>query len=353
MKRAYLAYILPALLLAACGGKETDTTTLTGEIKGLGNDTLYLCGADRMYDRTDTLVVTADKFSATLSPDTLVAAWLVFSNGAEHPIFIDKRNQIHIQGSADALDSLQINGNPSNQELTACLQELAATATDGERRQQAERFISTHPSSLTSIYLLQKYFVEQPQPDIQQISRLIESMTGQLKDRPYISELTARIEEGEKAKTGKPAPVFRLPNTQGKQLTRTDFKNKYLLIHFWASWDSLSRQHNAVYRRLYKKEQKNELFAMLGVSLDMDSTVWKKAVKQDTLKWEQVCDQGGWNAEIARKFALNTLPANVLLSPSGRIEARDLDEAAIEKKLKEIEQEDKKKKEAEKKRKKR
>lgn len=353
MKRTYFAYILPALLLAACGGKETDATSLTGEIKGLGNDTIYLYGADRMYDRTDTLVVTDDKFSATLAPDTLAAAWLVFGDGTEHPLFIDKRNRIHIQGSTAGLDTLRISGNPSNDELTACLRELATAATDREKQRKAEEFIQSHPSSLVSIYLLQKYFVEQPHPDIRHISRLMEGMAGILKDRPYISELTARIENEEKTATGKAAPAFRLPNTQGKQLTRTDFKDKYLLMHFWASWDTLSRQHNAVYRRLYKKEQKNKHFAMLGISLDVDSTAWKKAVKQDTLKWEQVCDPAGWNAETVRKFAVHTLPANILLSPSGRIEARDLDEAAIEKKLKEIEQLEKEKKEAERKRKRR
>ena len=40
-----------------------------------------------------------------------------------------------------------------------------------------------------------------------------------------------------------------------------------------------------------------------------------------------------------------TLPANVLLSPSGRIEGKNLSETAIEKKLKDIEEQEKKRKE--------
>ena len=35
-----------------------------------------------------------------------------------------------------------------------------------------------------------------------------------------------------------------------------------------------------------------------------------------------------------KQLAIRTLPANVLLSPSGRIEGKNLSEAAIEKKLK-------------------
>ena len=68
--------------------------------------------------------------------------------------------------------------------------------------------------------------------------------------------LLDRIQEEEKAATGKTAAYFRLPNTEGKQITRSNFKDQYLLIHFWASWDTVSRDSNTVYRRIYKKEQK-------------------------------------------------------------------------------------------------
>ena len=56
MKNIYLAYFL-IIILSACGGKKSETVSLNGEIKGLGNDTLYIYGADRLYDRMDTLLV--------------------------------------------------------------------------------------------------------------------------------------------------------------------------------------------------------------------------------------------------------------------------------------------------------
>ena len=114
------------------------------------------------------------------------------------------------------------------------------------------------------------------------------------------------------------------------------------MIQFWASWDTLSRDSNAVYRRIYKKEQKNKKFALLGISLDIDKEKWQKAIKADTLNWEQVCDFSGWNAEPVKLFSIRSLPANILLSPSGRIEGKNLSEKAIEKKLKEIEEREKK-----------
>lgn len=351
MKKVCLLYLL-LIGLSACGGKKDDSINLSGEIKGLGNDTLYIYGADKMYDRMDTLVAKNNKFSVTLSADTLVSAILLFSDGTEYPLFLDKGNKIQIKGSTAELSSLQISGNAPNKELTDFNQELKGLGTPSEKalEEKAENFIIGHPSSLVSIYLLDKYFVQNSQPNLDRIKQLADRMTGGLKDRPYMEALLKRIEEEEKVAVGKTAPYFRLRNAEGKEISRNNFKDQYLLMQFWASWDTISREKNTIFRRIYKKEQKNKNFALLGISLDIDKRRWLETIKSDTLKWEQICDFSGWNGEIVKQFALQSLPANILLSPTGRIEGKNLDETAIENKLKEIEQKEKEKKEAEKKR---
>lgn len=350
MKNINLALFL-LIVLSACGGKNTKTVDLKGEIEGLGNDTIYIYGADKMYDRMDTVYVTEDKFSATLSPDTLVAAWMLFGDGTRYPLFMDKGNKIHIKGSAAEPGYLEIKGNTYNEELTAFMQTLKGMGTPSDEvfREKAEEFITSHPASLASLYLLDKYFVQVARPDYDHIKTLTENMTGELKDRPAIDALLDLIQEDEKIAIGKTAPYFHVPNAEGKQKARSDFKDQYLLIHFWASWDTVSRDSNAIYKRIYKKEQKNKKFTLLGVSLDIDKEKWQEAIKTDTLKWEQVCDFTGWNTEIVKQFSILSLPANVLLSPSGRIEGKNLSGEAIEKKLKEIEEKEKEKKEREKK----
>lgn len=342
MKNSYLAYFL-LILLSACGSKKSDSVILDGEIKGLGNDTLYIYGADEMYDRMDTIVVKEDKFSATLVPDTLVATWILFSDGTKYPLFIDKGNKIQIKGSAAELNALNINGNTPNKELTEFQNELKGLGKPSEKvlEEKAANFINVHHSSLVSIYLLEKYFVQKATPDFTQIKKLTEYMTGELKDRPYVDELLDRIQEEEKVAIGKTATYFHLPNAKGKQISRSDFKDKYILIHFWASWDSLSRENNTALHRIYKKEQKNKKFALLGVSLDTNKDKWQQAIQADTLEWEQVCDFSGWNMEVIKQFSIRALPSNLLLSPSGRIEEKNMSEEAIEKKLQEIEEKEK------------
>lgn len=106
---------------------------------------------------------------------------------------------------------------------------------------------------------------------------------------------------------------------------------------------------NAALRRIYKKEEKNKLFALWGISLDIDRKKWEEAIKRDTLKWEQSCDFSGWNTAPIKQLAIQALPANLFLSPSGKIEGKNMSEEDIKKKLEEIEQKEKEKKESEKK----
>lgn len=351
MKNIYLLYFL-LIALSACGSKDENSLSLSGEIKGLGNDTLYIYGTDKFYNRMDTLPVKDDKFSATLTTDTLVSAWLQFSDGTEYPLYLNKGNKIKIKGSTADLSALEITGNTPNEEFTAFQKELKGLGKPSEKalEEKAQAFISTHHSSLVSIYLLEKYFVQKPQPDFELIKNLTDRMTGELKDRPYVDELLNHIQEAEKVSVGKTAPYFHLPNAEGKQISRTSFKDKYLLVHFWASWDLQSQESNAALRRIYKKEEKNKKFALLGISLDVDKNEWKQAIKNDTLKWEQICDFSGWETAPAKQFAIQVLPANILLDPSGKIEAKNMSVEDLEKKIKEIEQKEKEKKEAEKKR---
>lgn len=132
MKKIYLAYLL-LIILSACGSKNTNSVYLNGEIKGLGNDTLYIYGTDKFYNRMDTLLVKDDKFSATLTTDTLASTWLQFSDGTEYPLYLDKGDNIKIKGSAAELTSLEITGNVPNEELTAFQKELKGLSTPSEK----------------------------------------------------------------------------------------------------------------------------------------------------------------------------------------------------------------------------
>ncbi|WP_291592773.1 thioredoxin-like domain-containing protein [Bacteroides sp.] len=333
--------ILIAICLFGCH-KASKEVSITGEIKGLGTDTLYLYGMDESRDRIDTIFAKDDKFSYSTPIDTITSAFLLIKNETEYPIFLDKGNKIKIKGEISNPEVLTIDGNIYNQEFTAFQKELEDLDNPSEQalEQKAEEFIQQHHSSFVSLYLLDKYFVQKESPDFNKIKKLIEVMTGILQDKLYIERLNESISQAEKMEIGKYAPFFSLPNTKGIKITRSsdDFKKKNLLINFWASWSDSTANHrsNRELKELYKKYKKNKHIGMLGISFDLDKEEWKDAIKRDTLDWEQVCDFSGLNSEIAKQYTIKQIPTNILLSADGKILAKNLNGEELKKKIEEV-----------------
>ena len=54
-------------------------------------------------------------------------------------------------------------------------------------QKKAEEFIVQHPHSFVSAYLINDYFVQVPQPDIEKDQSLIEPLGGNIKDSRILS----------------------------------------------------------------------------------------------------------------------------------------------------------------------
>ena len=112
--------------------------------------------------------------------------------------------------------------------------------------------------------------------------------------------------------------------------------DKPVLIDFWASWCEDCDSTNVELRKINAKYKKSKDFGILGISLDIDKKAWKNKIKQDTLNWEQVCTFTGWDMETAKQYAVQKLLVSILVSPSGRILARDIPADSLSHKVEEV-----------------
>jgi len=115
------------------------------------------------------------------------------------------------------------------------------------------------------------------------------------------------------------APDFESSTIDGRTISLSDLRGKYVLIDFWASWCGPCRKENPKIVALYDKYKKKN-FTILSVSLDEDMTNWKSAIEKDGLSWPyHVSDLKGWKSAVVPLYRIEGIPFTVLVNPNGRI----------------------------------
>lgn len=308
---------------------------LEGNVRSLAHDTLYIYGADALYERIDTVVATDGIFHYTTEIDTVTPLWVLFPNMHREMVFADKGLGVTLQGDTAAIGYIRIEGGEQNALLQEFYQKFDSISDVKTLSAVADSFIRANPYSEVSIHLLREYFVNQLHPDQTRIKTLIGTMSGNLQDNNYVSQLQKKLNTYKPLAKNSVVSNYNVRDSVGENVSTADYKDTYLLITFWASWDRESRLRQRELIDIKKKYEKHN-FDILSVSLDTDRKVWLQAIAEDSVTWRQACDFDGWNTGIVQRMQINHLPTNVLLNPQRRIQAIDLYGDALDKMIDEL-----------------
>lgn len=220
-------------------------------------------------------------------------------------------------------------------------QEREKLRWDSLMRAEVEQF----PESFHSIMCFSSYrYYRQPAAEVE---REIAGLFGPT----YRAALLQGMDEAEKQlvmmadervraasiqlKAGDVPPAFEQQDASGRTVRLSDFRGRYVLLDFWASWCLPCRKVNPDLVEVYAKH-KGKQFEILGISLDSDSLKWQEAIKADGLAWPHVSDLKGWQNGVAKLYGVQAIPQNFLVGPDGRIVARNLNVEELDEKLEEL-----------------
>jgi len=221
-----------------------------------------------------------------------------------------------------------ITGGPLTTEHQQLYASVPPNATPQQHAQAYAAFINTHPTSWVSLMALWDMGVFAKR-QYNEVGPLYASLSPELKSsRP--GRIYGELVQGLKATTvGQPAPNFTQKTPAGQSVSLADYRGKYVLLAFWHSCASC-RAENPNLVNAYQAF-KGPKFDMLGVSLDTENNRerWIEAIANDHLAWTQVSDLEGTKREVERLYGYPGTPQNLLIDPSGKIVAANLQGADL------------------------
>lgn len=107
-------------------------------------------------------------------------------------------------------------------------------------------------------------------------------------------------------------------NSEKRSIKLSDFKDKVVLLDFWASWCAPCRKSNKELGELYRKHQ-SQGFEIVSFSTDTNPTSWQKASKDDGIIWTNISDLKGFYSEQAAAYKIRAIPKAFLIDKNGDI----------------------------------
>lgn len=130
-----------------------------------------------------------------------------------------------------------------------------------------------------------------------------------------------------KPKKGLPAsqaPPLSAKTVDGKPLSLAQFKGKYVLVDFWATWCVPCVAEMPYLKSTYDAYSSDPRFAMVSLSLDEKPEAPAQFAVNQGLKWTQGF-LGDWSStDIPAQWDVHGIPSVFLVGPDGKIIDRDL-----------------------------
>ena len=127
------------------------------------------------------------------------------------------------------------------------------------------------------------------------------------------------------AQIGDPAPLFNMDDLDGAPLNLADFRGKFVLLLFWASWGTPQFTILPSLKEIWQTHQTDPRFVMIGLSLDRSPETTRRYVHRNAMPWRQGCLGEWFHTSLPSEYGVAGIPSAILIGPDGKILSKDCD----------------------------
>ena len=140
--------------------------------------------------------------------------------------------------------------------------------------------------------------------------------------------LARRVDSLARFAVGTEAYDFNYGDPVGSVVRLSDFRGKFVLVDFWASWCGPCRQEMKNLLPIYD-ELKGEDLVFISISLDKREKDWRRMLETENLPWIMLWNKEGFSVgdapnTIQKAYGFYSIPFIVLIDREGRIMGRGL-----------------------------
>ena len=312
--------LLIPLFIMGCGPQAPDFK-IKGYLENMKGGELYIYNLSDENAHLDTITIRNGKFSYEGTANGIVPYILLFPNAVEQVIFAEGGKSLKYKSSLNDLKNYTIDGSETNELMNEIRQKINAESNQPTIKNIAAHYIKTYPDSPVALYLIDRYFSQEDNTDVNTLKSLYETVKLVQPDNLEVLSLGNKITTKKGGKIGQTIPDIKMETFQKDSISLNEFKNKYTLIFFWASWQDdpyliLDNVH-----KFYKKYGKENDIKVISVSLDGAKYQWEGYVREDTANIVHCYDGLTWESPAVKKLGVTRIPYYILADKKHKITA--------------------------------
>ncbi len=182
------------------------------------------------------------------------------------------------------------------------------------------KFVNANRSSLAGFYAAMS--LDQMKYE-KELVAYADDIKGKFAGNLAVAQFVKHMELVKPVSVGRTAPDFSITGLDGKTIKLADYKGKYVMLDFWASWCVPCRKENPNVVKLYQQYHAKGL-NIIGISLDENKASWQKAINDDHLTWTHGSELQNFNGATVQRYQVQAIPSNFILGPDGKIIAKNV-----------------------------